>query len=65
MNKVFEPLIGKTMEVYVDDMITKSIKENDHAQDLEETFRLLRTYVMKLNLSNAPLALNRGSSKGI
>jgi len=49
VNKVFEPLIGKTMEVYVDDMITKSIKEVDHAQDLEETFKLLRTYVMKLN----------------
>ena len=31
VNKVFEPLIGRTMEVYVDDMITKSVKENDHA----------------------------------
>ena len=31
VNKVFEPLIGKTMEVYVDDMITKIVKENDHA----------------------------------
>jgi len=49
VNKVFESLIGKTMEVYVNDMITKSVKENDHARDLEETFKLLRTYVMKLN----------------
>jgi len=37
------------MEVYVDDMITKSVKEVDHVQDSEETFKLLRTYVMKLN----------------
>jgi len=50
VNKVFKPLIGKTMEVYVDDMITKSVKENDHAQVLEETFKLLRAYVIKLNL---------------
>jgi len=49
VNKVFEPLIGKTMEVYVDDMITKSVKEDDHTRDLEETFKLLRTYLMKLN----------------
>jgi len=49
VNKVFETLIGKTMEVYVDDMITKSIKEVDHVQDLEETFKLLQTYAMKLN----------------
>jgi len=37
------------MEVYVDDMITKSIEEDDHVQDLEETFKLLRSYAMKLN----------------
>jgi len=49
VNKLFEPLISKTMEVYVDDMITKSVKEADQVQDPEETFKLLRTYVMKLN----------------
>ena len=49
VNRVFETLIGKMMEVYVDDMITKSVKETDHVQDLEQTFKLLRTYVMKLN----------------
>jgi len=27
VNKVFATLIEKTMEVYVDDMITKSVKE--------------------------------------
>jgi len=30
INKVSEPPIGKTMEVYVDDMITKSVKEANH-----------------------------------
>jgi len=30
VNKVFATLIGKTTEVYVDDMITKSVKEIDH-----------------------------------
>jgi len=38
VNEVFELLIGKSMEVYVDDMITNSVKKADHVQDLEETF---------------------------
>jgi len=64
VNKVFEPLIGWTMEVYVDDMITKSIKENDHAQDLEETFRLLRTYVIKLNPKKCTFGVKSGKFLG-
>ncbi|XP_052292047.1 uncharacterized protein LOC127900835 [Citrus sinensis] len=42
VNKVFKPLIGKTMEVYVDDMITKSKIPKEHVRHLEETFGLLR-----------------------
>ena len=64
VNKVFEPLIGKTMEVYVDDMITKSVKENDHARDLEETFKLLRTYVMKLNPKKCTFGIKSGKFLG-
>ena len=37
------------MEVYVDDMITKSKNPNEHVEHLEETFKLLRKYKMKLN----------------
>ena len=33
MNKVLTELIRKTMEVYVDDMITKSVKEIDHVKE--------------------------------
>jgi len=37
------------MEVYADDMITKSVREADHVRDLEETFKILRSYAMKVN----------------
>ena len=37
------------MEVYVDDMITKSKEPMNHVKHLEETFELLRKYQMKLN----------------
>ena len=39
------------IEVYVDDMITKSKSPNEHVMHLEETFELLRKYKMKLNPS--------------
>jgi len=52
VNKVFATLIGKTMELYVDDIITHSVKEIDHVRDLEETFKILRHYGMKLNPKN-------------
>ena len=37
------------MEVYVDDMLAKSLKKEDHVTDLQEMFALLRRYNMKLN----------------
>ena len=49
VNKVFKPLIGRTMEVYVDDIITKSKIPKEHVGHLDETFGFLRKYKMKLN----------------
>ena len=50
VNIIFKSLIKRTMEVYVDDMITKSKNPNEYVEHLEETFGLLRKYKMKLNL---------------
>ena len=41
VTKIFQPLIGKTMEVYIDDMLVKSKERPDHMKHLQETFRLL------------------------
>ena len=41
VTKVFRPLIGKTMEVYIDDMLIKSKECPDHVKHLQETFELL------------------------
>ena len=37
------------MEVYVDDMLVKSVREVSHLDDLRETFDTFRLYDMKLN----------------
>jgi len=46
VNKIFEPIIGKTMEVYVNDMIIKSVQDGGHNDDLRETFEILQRYDM-------------------
>ena len=51
MNKMFTHQIGGNVQVYVDDMLVKSLRENDHLDDLQETFDTLRSYNMKLNPS--------------
>lgn len=40
MDTIFAPQLGKNMQVYVDDMIVKSLKAEDHILDLLETFRM-------------------------
>ena len=49
INKMFTHQIGRNVQVYVDDMLVKSLRENDHLNDLKETFNTLRSYNMKLN----------------
>jgi hypothetical protein len=49
MNKMFQEQIRRNMEVYVDDILVKSILPIDHVNDLQEAFRTLKQYRMKLN----------------
>ena len=51
MNKMFTHQLGRNVQVYVDDMLVKSVSENDHLSNLQETFNTLRSYNMKLNPS--------------
>ena len=39
---MFKKQIGKNVEVYVDDMLVKNKEEEDHLDDLKETFNTLR-----------------------
>ena len=51
MNKMFVHQLGRNVQVYVDDMLVKSVREDDHLNDLQETFNTLQSYNMKLNPS--------------
>ena len=60
VTKMFRLLQGKTIEVYIDDMLVKSKERSNHAEHLQEAFLLLRTYDMKLNPSKCAFEVNAG-----
>ena len=72
MNKMFAQQIERNVQVYVDDMLVKSQREEDHLEDLRETFNTFRSYNMKLNLGKCAFGVTVGkflefmvSQKGI
>ena len=64
MNRMFAPQIGRNAQVYVDDMLVKSRREEDHLKDLEETFDTLRSYNMKLNPGKCAFEVTVGKFLG-
>ncbi|KAL6543467.1 hypothetical protein OROHE_010089 [Orobanche hederae] len=60
VNWMFADQIGKKMEVYINAIIVKSLKKEDHISNLSETFTILRKFNMKLN----PKKCNFGVSSG-
>ena len=64
MNKMFAHQIGRNVQVYVDDMLVKSLHENNHLDDLQEMFDTLRSYNMKLNPSKCVFRVTTGKFLG-
>ena len=64
MNRMFAPQIGRNVQVYVDDMLVKSRREEDHLEDLRETFDTLRSYNMKLNPGKCAFGVTVGKFLG-
>ena len=49
MTKIFKLLIDWTVKVYINDIVVKRKTWTEHVQYLEEAFRLIQAYNMKLN----------------
>ena len=60
MNNMFANQIGRSVQVYVNDMLVKSRREDDHLEDLKETFDTLCSYNMKLNPSKCAFGITTG-----
>ena len=64
MNKMFAPFIGRSMEVYVDDMLVKSRHVSDHIKDLQDCFDTLRQYMIKFNPVKCSFGVESGKFLG-
>ena len=51
MTRMFKPYLGKSVEVYIDDMVVKSKVVSEHVGDLGNVFEILRKYKLRLNAS--------------
>ncbi|KAM2711204.1 hypothetical protein EV1_031346 [Malus domestica] len=47
VNSMFAEQIGKSMEVYIDDMLVKSKHADQHITNLFETFTILKRFISK------------------
>ncbi|KAK1561842.1 hypothetical protein Q3G72_001659 [Acer saccharum] len=64
VNRMFARQIRRNIEVYVNDMLTKSITVDKHVDDLRETFDVLTRYGMKLNPAKCAFGVLSGKFLG-
>ena len=62
MIKMFEPQLGKNIEVYIDDMVVKSKMVSEHVGDLGNIFEILREYKLHLNASKCSFGVGSGNA---
>ena len=64
MVTLFKDMMHKEIEIYVDNMITKSREEESHSINLRKLFERLRKYQLKLNPSKCTFGVTSGKLLG-
>ena len=64
MTRVFEPQLGKNIEIYIDDMVVKSKVVSKHLGDLDSTFNVLKKHKLCLNASKCFFGMGSGKFLG-
>jgi hypothetical protein len=57
MNYIFHELIGKIVEIYIDDVVIKSLDHESHLNDVRKTLECTRKHGLKMNLSGTALGV--------
>ena len=61
MTRMFEPQLGKSIEVYIDDIVVKSKIVSKHMANIGNIFEILRKHKLRLNAFKCSFGV--GSSK--
>ena len=64
MTRMFEPQLGKSIEVYIDDMVVKSKVVSKHVRDPGDIFEILRRHKLRLNASKCSFRVGSGKFLG-
>ena len=64
MTRMFESQLGKSIEIYVDDMVVKTKVVSEHLGDLGSNFNVLRKHKLRLNASKCSFGVGSGKFLG-
>ena len=64
MTRMFESQLGKSIEVYIDDMVVRSKVVSEHVRDLGVIFGILRKHKLRLNASKCSFSVGSGKFLG-
>lgn len=64
VTRIFKDQIEETIEVYIDDMIVKSRKSEEHVPNLVEGFKILRQHKLCLNVDKCVFDVGSGKFLG-
>jgi hypothetical protein len=60
MNYIFHELIGKTVEIYIDDVMIKSLDHESHLDDVRKTLECTRKHGLKMNPNKCAFGVSAG-----
>ena len=64
MQKIFNDMLYKNVECYIDDLVVKMKKRSDNLKDLQMVFNWLWKYSLKMNLLNCVFGVMLGKFLG-
>jgi len=64
MNYIFHELIGRVVEIYIDDVVVKSKGHQEHLADLCKTLKCTRKHELKINPNKCAFSVSAGQFLG-
>ncbi|GKU89741.1 hypothetical protein SLEP1_g3839 [Rubroshorea leprosula] len=64
MNAIFHDMIGCFMEIYIDDVVVKSMEDEEHLEHLRKAFERMRQHGLKMNPLKCAFGVTAGNFLG-
>ncbi|GFS35782.1 hypothetical protein Acr_00g0042010 [Actinidia rufa] len=64
ITKLFDSLMGKTMDAYINDMVVKSKPESSHLKDIAKVLVILKEHKLRLNVAKCAFTVSSGKILG-